>query len=115
VTAISRLRARVRAMDPFRVDVGIALLFCLAAAIEAALIDAHGKDRVLTALLAPTLLSWLALRRRRPVLGGVGFALALLVEAPLDSFLVDYATRPSLSRPPRMASPSATCSGSRSS
>jgi signal transduction histidine kinase len=94
VTAISRLRARVRAMDPFRVDVGIALLFCVAAAIEAALIDAHGKDRLLTALLAPTLLSWLALRRRRPVLGGVGFALALLVEAPLDSFLVDYATTP---------------------
>jgi signal transduction histidine kinase len=94
VTAISRLQARVGAMDPFRVDIAIALLFCVAAALEAALIDAHGKDRVLTALLAPGLLSWLALRRRRPVLAAVAFALALALEAPLDSFLVDYATTP---------------------
>jgi signal transduction histidine kinase len=94
VAAISRLRGRVRAMDPFRVDVAIAVLFCVAATLEAALVDSHGKDRVLTALLAWVLLSWLALRRRRPVLAAVAFALVLALSAPLDSFLVEYATTP---------------------
>jgi signal transduction histidine kinase len=94
VTAIGRLRARVGAMDPFRVDVAIALLLCIAATLEAALVDAHGKDRLLTALLAWVLLPWLALRRRRPVLAAVAFALVLALSAPLDSFLVAYATTP---------------------
>jgi signal transduction histidine kinase len=82
----------MRAMDPLRVDIAIAVLFGVAATLEAALIDAHGKDRVLTALLAWGLLSWLALRRRRPVLAALPFALFLPLEAPLESFLFDYST-----------------------
>ena len=81
-------------MDPFRVDIAIAALFTVAGILEAALLNAHGKDRVVTALVAPAMLSWLALRRKRPVLASVAFALTLLLEAPLDSFFVDYATTP---------------------
>jgi signal transduction histidine kinase len=94
VTAIARLRARVRAMDAFRMDVVVALGFCVAATVEAALIDAHGRDRVLTALLCWVLLPSLAFRRRRPVAAVVAFGLVLMLQAPLDTFLVEYATTP---------------------
>jgi len=94
VTAIGRLRARLRAMDPFRVDVVVALAFCVAGTLEAALIDGHGGDRVLTALVSWVLLPWLAVRRRRPELAALAFALVLALQTPLDAFLVQYATTP---------------------
>jgi signal transduction histidine kinase len=84
-----RLYARVRALDPLRADFALALLITPMAVAEALLGTAEG-DRLVTVLAAVgALLFPITWRRRDPVLAVVVFGVVLVVEQPLDGFLME--------------------------
>jgi signal transduction histidine kinase len=94
VKRLESLRARLRTIDPFKVDVGVAALFVVAGAIEFSYLDSEGHSRPLTIAAAVLCLSSLAFRRRAPLLAAVIFAVPTLIQAPLDGFLTKNSTAP---------------------
>src|ERR1700741_1658954 len=85
--AIRRLPARMRALDPDRVDLGLALLAAVASICEALLLHAHGHSRASTAVFGVILSSTVAYRRRAPLLAPPVFAAALLLSIAFAGFL----------------------------
>ena len=91
---LESLRARVRAIDPFRKDVVLAALFIVAGAVEMSLIDSDGGDRGVTIAAAAVSLSSVAFRRRNPLLAAVLFIVPALAQALLDGFLTSNSNTP---------------------
>jgi signal transduction histidine kinase len=89
------LRARIGAMDPFRVDVAIAALFVVGGTIEfALLIDPDGRNQPVTIAACVVALSSLAFRRRDPLIAAAIFAVPALIQAPLDGYFTSNGTAP---------------------
>src|SRR6187551_953649 len=64
VQVVESVRNRIRAVDPFRVDVAIAVAFIVVAVVEFAYLDPEGHNRGVTVAAAVVALSGLAFRRR---------------------------------------------------
>jgi signal transduction histidine kinase len=94
VNVLESVRARIRAVDPFRVDVALAALFLIAGAIELSMLDSEGHDRAITIAAGVVALSGLAFRRRDPLLAAAIFALPALIQSFLDGFLTANSTVP---------------------
>jgi signal transduction histidine kinase len=94
VKLLESARARIRAVDPFRVDVALAVLFVIASAIELSLLDSEGHTRATTVAAGVIAASGLAFRRRDPLLAAALFAVPALIQASLDGFLTTNSTVP---------------------
>jgi signal transduction histidine kinase len=93
VKTLESVRARLRAVDPFRLDVVVAALFVIATAVDLATIDADG-NRAVTIAAGVISVSGLAFRRRDPLLGAVIFVVPALIQAFLDGFYTGDTTVP---------------------
>jgi signal transduction histidine kinase len=91
---LESVRARVRAVDPFRVDLALAALFVIAGAIELSALDPDGHDRAITIAAGVVALSGLAFRRRDPLLAAAIFSVPSLIQSFLDGFLTTNSTVP---------------------
>jgi signal transduction histidine kinase len=92
---VNRLRARVSALDPLRVDVAVAALFAVALVSEAAVVDPDGQSRAVTVAFGLPLVAALALRRRNPELGTLWFASVLVLQGIVgNNFLFDNTNVP---------------------
>ena len=87
-------RRRMRAMDPFKVDIAIAALFMLVATIELYHLDSEGHSRPVTMIAGALCLSSLAFRRRDPLIAAVIFAPPTVLQGFFDGFLTKNATTP---------------------
>jgi signal transduction histidine kinase len=94
VKVFESVRARIRALDPFRVDVALAALFVIAGVIELFQLDSGGHDRAITVAAGVVAMSGLAFRRRDPLLAAAIFAVPALIQAFLDGFLTTNSTVP---------------------
>lgn len=94
VEMLDSVRGRLRALDPFKVDVVLAGLFVVAAVIELFLVDPEGDNRPVTVAAAVICLTSLAFRRRDPLLAAVIFSVPAVVQAFLGGFLTDNTTTP---------------------
>jgi signal transduction histidine kinase len=93
---LDSVRERVRALDPFRVDVALAALFVVATAIELSLIESHGHNRAITIAAGVIASSSLVFRRRDPLLAAAIYIAPSLIQAVLDGFLTGNSTTPFL-------------------
>ena len=91
---LESVRARIRAVDPFKVDVAIAGLFVIASAIELSLLDSEGHSRPVTIAAGVIASAGLAFRRRDPLLAGAIYSVPALIQAFLDGFLTSDSTAP---------------------
>jgi signal transduction histidine kinase len=94
VNVLESVRARFRAVDPFRIDVALAALFVIAAAIELSVLDSDGHDRAITFAAGVVAMFGLAFRRRDPLLAAAIFCVPALIQAFLDGFLTTNSTVP---------------------
>ena len=94
VKRLESVRARIGAVDPFRVDLALAALFLVASAIELASLDSEGHDRAITMAAGLVAMSALAFRRRDPLLAAAIFSAPALIQAFLDGFLTTNSTAP---------------------
>jgi signal transduction histidine kinase len=94
VRVLESLRARLRAMDPFRVDVALAALFVAAGIIELSLIDPEGESRGLTLAAGVVALSSLAFRRRDVMLAAVLFVVPVFGQMLAGGYLTTNSTTP---------------------
>ena len=94
VNRLESLRARIRTIDPFKVDIVVAALFVVAGVIELALIDSEGHSRPVTIAAGVLCLSGLAFRRRDPVVAAVIFSVPMVLQAFLDGFLTKNTNAP---------------------
>ena len=94
VNVVESVRARIRAVDPFRADIVLAVLFVIAGVIELSLIDSDGHGRGVTIAAAVVALSSVAFRRRDPLLAAGLFSVPTLIQALLDGFLTTNSTTP---------------------
>jgi signal transduction histidine kinase len=94
VNLLESVRARVRAVDPFRVDIALAALFVVAGAIELSFLDSEGHDRGITIAAGVVATSGVAFRRRDPLLAAAIFSVPALIQAFLDGFLTTNSTAP---------------------
>jgi signal transduction histidine kinase len=94
VKTLESLRARLREMDPQRLDIALAALFVIAGMIELSLLDSEGRSRVLTFAAGFVALSSLAFRRRDPLLAGALFVVPVLGQALADGYLTTNSTTP---------------------
>jgi signal transduction histidine kinase len=81
-------------MDPFRVDVGIALLLCVVAVVEAATIDPHEDSRLLLAATSLSMCVWVAFRRRAPELAAIGLGATIAIERLFSTAMTEDTTVP---------------------
>jgi len=81
-------------LDPFKVDIAIAALFMLVAAIELYHLDSEGHNRPVTMVAGIICLSSLAFRRRNPLLAAVIFSVPTVLQAFFDGFLTKNSTTP---------------------
>jgi signal transduction histidine kinase len=88
------VRARLRAMDPFHVDVAIAALFVAAAVIELSLLDPEGQSRGLTLAAGVVALSSLAFRRRNVMLAAALFVVPVFSQMLAGGYLTTNSTTP---------------------
>ncbi|HEX6582645.1 MAG TPA: histidine kinase [Thermoleophilaceae bacterium] len=88
------VRARIGAVDPFRVDLALAALFLVASVIELSSLDSEGHDRAITIAAGVVAMSALAFRRRDPLLAAAIFSVPALIQAFLDGFLTTNSTAP---------------------
>ena len=88
------MRERLRAVDPFRVDVAIAAVFVVASAIELSLLASHGHNRAVTIAAGMVATSSLAFRRRDPMLAAAIFVIPSVTQALLDGFMTSDSTVP---------------------
>ena len=94
VKLLESVRARVREVDPFRVDIGLAVVCAIASAIELATLDHDGGSRPVTIAAGVIASASLAFRRRDPLLAAALYAAPALIQAPLDGFLTSDSTVP---------------------
>jgi signal transduction histidine kinase len=94
VQILDHVRARLRAVDPFRVDIAIAALFVIAAAIELLHLDSEGHNRAVTVTAGVLAMSALAFRRRDPLLAAVIYSVPVLAQGFIDGFLTKNSTTP---------------------
>jgi signal transduction histidine kinase len=94
VQMLESVRARIRAVDPFRADIVLAALFVIAGAIELYFLDSEGHSRPITIAAGVVCLSSLAFRRRDPLIAAVVFSVPILLQAFLDGFLTKNSTTP---------------------
>jgi signal transduction histidine kinase len=94
VRTLENVRARMRAIDPFRADLLLAAAFVVAGVIELSLIDADGGDRGLTTVAGAVTLSSLAFRRRDALVAAALFSVPALLQAFLDGYLTTNSTSP---------------------
>ena len=87
VQALDSLRRRINAVDPFKLDIAIAAVFMLVAAIELYHLDSEGHNRPVTMVAGIICLSSLAFRRRNPLLAAVIFSVPTVLQAFFDGFL----------------------------
>jgi len=81
-------------LDPFKVDIAIAALFMLVAAIELYHLDSEGHNRPVTMVAGIICLSSLAFRRRNPLLAAVIFSVPTVLQAFFNGFLTKNSTTP---------------------
>jgi signal transduction histidine kinase len=87
--------ARARAMDPWRADLALALLFGVALVIECMLVSTEGFGRAVSAAFgAAAVVPAVALRRRNTLAGVLIYVGVLLVAAPVGTFLLVTGTTP---------------------
>ena len=91
---LEQLRARARAIDPFRVDLLLAGAFFVAAAIEVPGLEPDGHERVPTIAAGLLAVTGLALRRRDPLLAAAIFSVPVVGQALLDGYLTTDSTVP---------------------
>jgi signal transduction histidine kinase len=94
VNRLESVRARVRAIDPFRKDVALAALFVVASAIELSLLDSDGHNRPITVAAGVIAASGIAFRRRDPLLAAAIYVVPALIQAALDGFMTSNSTAP---------------------
>jgi len=94
VKLLDSVRARIRAVDPFRVDLAVTGLFLVWTAVELSNIDSEGGNRAITIVAGLVAVSSLAFRRRDPLLAAVIFTVPALIQAFLDGFLTTNTTAP---------------------
>jgi signal transduction histidine kinase len=94
VQIVESVRSRMRAVDPFKVDIAIAALFVLVATIELYHLDSEGHNRPVTMVAAALCLSSLAFRRRDPLIAAIIFAPPTVLQGFFDGFLTKNATTP---------------------
>lgn len=94
VQALDSLRRRINAVDPFKLDIAIAAVFMLVAAIELYHLDSEGHNRPVTMVAGIICLSSLAFRRRNPLLAAVIFSVPTVLQAFFDGFLTKNSTTP---------------------
>ncbi|HVG75225.1 MAG TPA: histidine kinase [Thermoleophilaceae bacterium] len=87
-------RRRMHGLDPFKVDIAIAALFMVVAAIELYHLDSEGHNRPVTMVAGIICLSSLAFRRRNPLLAAVIFSVPTVLQAFFDGFLTKNSTTP---------------------
>jgi signal transduction histidine kinase len=92
---LRRLATRVRALDPYRFDLGLALVGVVAIVLESILLNTKGESRLLTAAFGVLLVGPpVALRRRNTMLAAAIGSTVLLVQVPFDTFITLYTTAP---------------------
>ena len=94
VKLLESVRARIRAVDPFRVDLAVTGLFLVWTAIELANIDSEGGNRAVTMAAGLVAVSGLAFRRRDPLLAAAIYSVPSLLQACFDGFLTSNTTAP---------------------
>jgi signal transduction histidine kinase len=94
VEIVESVRSRMRALDPFKVDVAIAALFMLVATIELYHLDPEGHSRPVTIAAGIVALSALAFRRRDVLLAAVIFSVPTVLQAFFDGYLTKNSTAP---------------------
>jgi signal transduction histidine kinase len=94
VQAVDSLRRRLQAVDPFKLDVALAALFMVVAAIELYHLDSEGHNRPVTMVAGIVCLSSLAFRRRNTLLAAVIFSVPTVLQAFFDGFLTKNSTTP---------------------
>jgi signal transduction histidine kinase len=94
VKLFESVRARLRAVDPFRVDIALAALFAVAGTIEMSNIDSHGHNRPISIAAGLLASSGLAFRRRDPLLAAAIYSVPALIQAFLDGFMTSETTVP---------------------
>ena len=94
VRPLESARRRMHGLDPFKVDIVIAALFMLVAAIELYHLDSEGHNRPVTMVAGIICLSSLAFRRRNPLLAAVIFSVPTVLQAFFDGFLTKNSTTP---------------------
>jgi signal transduction histidine kinase len=92
VNWLRTVKARVRAMDPFRADVALAAAFVVASVIEAFTVPPRGDNLPVTLVAAIGAQSALAWRRRDPLLAAVLFAVPTALQAVAGGFLTQDTT-----------------------
>jgi signal transduction histidine kinase len=94
VRLVESARARIRGVDPFRVDIGLAAVCAIASVIELSSLNTHGGSRPVTIAAGVIASMSLAFRRRDPLLAAALFSVPALVQASLDGFLTYDSTVP---------------------
>jgi signal transduction histidine kinase len=94
VRPLESARRRMHGLDPFKVDIAIAALFMVVAAIELYHLDSEGHNRPVTMVAGIICLSSLAFRRRNPLLAAVIFSVPTVLQAFFDGFLTKNSTTP---------------------
>ena len=94
VRTLESARARIRAVDPYRIDLAVAGLFIVWTAVELVNIDSEGGNRAVTIACGLVAMSALAFRRRDPLLAAAIFSVPALTQAALDGFLTSDTTAP---------------------
>jgi signal transduction histidine kinase len=94
VKLLDSVRTRIRAVDPFRVDLAVTGLFLAWTAVELSNIASEGGNRAITIAAGLVAVSSLAFRRRDPLLAAVIFTVPALIQAFLDGFLTSNTTAP---------------------
>ena len=94
VRLVESVRARIRAVDPLKIDITLAVVCLVASAIELSSLDAEGHNRAVTIAAGAVASSSLAFRRRDPLLAAALFSVPALMQAFLDGFLTTNSTVP---------------------
>jgi signal transduction histidine kinase len=89
-----QLRARVSAMDPFRVDVMLAALAVVGGTLDLALVVTPDGNQPVTMVAGVVALSSVAWRRRDPLIAAAVFAVPTVSQALLGGYLMNDSTAP---------------------
>ena len=79
----------MRALDPLRADFALASLITLGALVEILVDEPEGSQLVTAVAAVAALLFPLTWRRRDPLLAATVFSLVMVVEQPLDGYLIE--------------------------
>jgi signal transduction histidine kinase len=94
VKLVDSVCARIRAVDPFKVDIAVAAVFVVGSVIELSQLASHGHNRPITIAAGAIATSGLAFRRRDPLLAAAIFVIPSLTQAFLDGFMTSDSTVP---------------------